>query len=374
MRRGAGRGGYTLAELIAVIAILAVLGTISVGVFAALPARFAHEQAAGAVRALLRRARAAALEARADARVVFEKGRAEAQAWKPLGLWRFEDLSPDPADPRLSRTSGARGMDARVSGATQDDGALGKALDFEEPGAFADCGNAPIFSPRDGVRVQAYVFPADFAKLRADPKAKGRPPPPPDAAAPPARPGAAAGPAPWVFQVAGKGGEYWLRVREDYAVLARVSGERGLYVARETPPGALTPERWTEVAFVYDGASLQIFVDGLRRDIDPPTEDPMPKRLTASAAPLLISSPEPGLSWLGGLDEVAVAGMVAEEETRIPDDVAVDAPPAVRFDGQGELDPLYHEGAVAIRFRLGRGAAGAGSEAAIVVERSGVVR
>jgi type II secretory pathway pseudopilin PulG len=363
-----GSLGYTLAELLAVVALLALLATLAVGVFTALPARYAHEQAAGTVRTLLRRARAAAIESRAGARVVFDGRRMAAEAWKPLGLWRFEDeLAPGGAGP--VRAAGARGMDALVSGASQEEGALGKALFFTDPGGFADCGNAPVFSPTAGVRVVAMVYPADFARLREDPATSSRP-------APPAAPGRRAGPdAPWVFQVAGKGEEYSLALREDYAVLARVKGERGLYLARETRPGAVTPGRWTEVAMDFADGALEILVDGVRRDLDPATDDPAPRRLIPTEAPLTISSPDRALCFVGGIDEVALYGMVAEEETSLPEDVAVDAPPAVRFDAQGELDPLYHEGPVAVSLRLtGSAPPGAPPLARVLVERSGALR
>ena len=349
--------GFTLAELLSVLAIMAVLAAMSLGVIASLPTKYSHEQAAGTVRALVRRARAAALESRAEASVVFSGKRLEARSWRSLGLWRFEDLGPD------GLTHGARGMDARATKATQDEGWLGSALYFEQPGAFADCGNAPIFSPRDGVRVDAAVLAADFEKLRADDTAKARPP------APGKKPTDL-----WEFQVAGKGDEYWLRIREDYAILAHVSGERGLYVERATPPGAVPPERWTRVGFVYDGEEMKILVDGLRRDIDPKTSDPMPHRLVATAAPLEISSSRPGLAFAGGVDELAVSGMIAEEEAKLPDDLAIEAPPAIRFDSRGELDTRYHEGGARIVLSPIRGDGKKLEPATIEVERSGIVR
>ncbi len=88
--------GYTLVELLTVIALVSVLAGLSVSAFLALPGRLAHETAASSLRALLRRARASAIETRADAAVIFEKGRIEARAWATVAHLRFEDVPEDP--------------------------------------------------------------------------------------------------------------------------------------------------------------------------------------------------------------------------------------------------------------------------------------
>ncbi|HVY60713.1 MAG TPA: prepilin-type N-terminal cleavage/methylation domain-containing protein, partial [Planctomycetota bacterium] len=107
----AGRG-YTLAELLTVIGVLAVLGGMSLGVFVAMPGRLAHEAAASTVRALLRRARAAAIESRADAQVTFDHGRVEARAWTSLALLRFEDVDKEARGFPVP-TQGSRNLAAR---------------------------------------------------------------------------------------------------------------------------------------------------------------------------------------------------------------------------------------------------------------------
>jgi prepilin-type N-terminal cleavage/methylation domain-containing protein len=345
-----GDRGFTLAELLAVLALLAVLGSLSVGVFAALPARYAHEQAAASVRALLRRARAAAIEARAPTSVAIEPRRVEARVWSVLGLWRFEDAAG-------GLTRGARGAEGRIVKGTLDAGRLGKALYLEEPGACVDFGAAPVFSPIYGVEVELYVMPADLARLPE---------------LPPAPSGRTNERELRLFRILGKGDEYALDLREDYALVARVKGARGLTVVRETPPGVAPPERWTRVGFSFDGEELQVFAGGIRREIDPPASDPVPRRLVPSAAPLVAGGARRGEGFLGAIDELLVRGIFAEDAVEFAPDVAIDGPPAVHFDARGALDPLYHDAPVAIAVKTVLGPPR--PPVALGVELSGAIR
>ena len=354
------------------MAVLAILGSMSLGVFVSLPARFATQGMAASIRALLRRARAAAIESRADAQVSFERGRVEARAWTTLAFLRFEALLDGPKGEKV--TQGSRGLVARVTGATWDKGRIGNALFFEEGGAHVDCGDLPIFSPRDGVKIEAWVYPGDFAQVRtpADGDHRARPP------APGLRHEDL-----YLFEVVGKGDGYFLRIREDYAIVAGVRGlESSKPVVRSTPPGVLSPERWAEVAMVFDGEDLRILVNGLRRNLPPGEEEnaaKLPKALLVDRAPLCVSNAFPGLSFFGGIDEVRVSGIASEESIELGGDVAVEAPAAVRFDSRGELDGLYHSGPVHIAVRR-VASDGAGPKAltmtaeAITVERSGALR
>jgi hypothetical protein len=234
-----------------------------------------------------------------------------------------------------------------------------------------DLGAAPRFDAQEGVAIEAWVRPDDFSVLR-DPQATGprRTPPP------------GAGPGDqYLFQVAGKGDAYFLQVREDYAVEAGVLGEgdkgRKARGQRETRPGTLVRGRWSHVAMVYDGLDLRILVDGQPRDLGPTAGEVLPRRLVASAAPLVVSHPDPRLTFLGAVDEVRVSAIVAEEEVLLPGDITVEGPAIVRFDSHGQLDPLHHD--APLTFRVARVRRDGNKvtvleKADIAVELSGIVR
>jgi len=104
----------------------------------------------------------------------------------------------------------------------------------------------------------------------------------------------------------------------------------------------------------------QVFVDGLRRDLPVPEgEEGVPSRLPSGSAPLLLSSPEPGLCFRGGIDEVRLDGIASEAEFEVPAGVLLEGPPRVRFDVRGELDPLLFDGPVTFTIKL----EGTGAEA-----------
>ncbi|HVY62286.1 MAG TPA: hypothetical protein VHF22_11570, partial [Planctomycetota bacterium] len=243
------------------------------------------------------------------------------------------------------------------------------------PGAYVDCGDLPLFAARDGVRIEAWVYPGDFEVLRSPPDDGG------DRTPRPAPPGAKRDDL-YLFEVVGKGEAYFLRVREDYAVVAGVKGAASRApTVRETAPGALRPERWAELSFSFDGEDMKILVNGLRRDLPPAKDAPdaaLPKAIAPDAAPLTVSNPAPGLCFFGAIDEVRVSGVNAEESVEFGSDLAIDAPAAVRFDARGELDGLYHPGPVRIEVRrVGTGTGPRGSTLsaqAITVERSGALR
>ncbi len=386
-RRGAAVGGFTLAELLAVLALLAILAGIGIGVFATLPSRYGFEQSTGSVRALLRRARAAALETRREAAVLLDVkgGKVKAVSWATLALLRLEPSNLTPAaDVRGELVvEGAGGgavtgvVEGRGRGVTPEAGRIGGCLAFAAPGAHVDFGTAPRFDALEGVSIEAYVYAADYASLRDPAYAGTRRQPPPGAGAN----------AQYLFQVAGKGESYYLQVREDYAIEAGVRGERDpvndpgrvARARRETRAGTLVAERWTHVAMVYDGRDLKILVDGQRRDLGPSAGESVPARLVASAAPFVVSHPDPRLSFLGALDELRLSGVVAEETFELPGDVvfAPGGAEAVRFDAHGQLDPLFHNAPVGIgvqRVRRDGSKVVVIERADIRVERSGIVR
>jgi hypothetical protein len=250
---------------------------------------------------------------------------------------------------------GARGASATAHRAVADVGAMGGGLYFEEEGGYLDAGNAPQLSPPSGLSVSLRVSPARLEELLTGELAARRPAPP-----------SAPKDAPFEFQLFAKGDEYFLRMREDYALVGGVRGEGARKPClRETRADAVRPGRFQEVELRFDGGELSIRVDGLRVELPPRDgEEPVPTTLAATDAPLLVSSPEQGLCYFGGVDELLVRGVAAEASFEIPGAVRVDGPALVRFDGLGELDAAFHDAPV--RFVLtplrGDGASGSATE------------
>jgi len=360
--RAAPSSGYTLAELLTVIAIISTLAGLSLGVFATLPGKVAHETTAASIRALLRRARASAIESRAEASVTFVGRRVEARAWTPLLLLRFDDVPlDDGVDPSigagllggaapavmlpLERTTGARGAVGRIVKAEATPGKFGGALRFEMPGAYLDMGSAPLYEARAGLRLEAWIEPGDLSLVRD---------PPDDGVKHPVRPAAPGrtGQDLYEFQVAGKGKCYSLRVREDFALVGSVMGPGARApVERESRPGVLSPGRWSEVALHFDGEDISLWADGFRVDLAPPRGERRPTEVAGDPRPFVVSSEDPGLTFLGAIDEVRLYGIAAEEGIDVAEDVEVTAPAYVRFDARGTLDALAHEGPQRVQVR-----------------------
>ncbi|GIW71027.1 MAG: hypothetical protein KatS3mg102_0569 [Planctomycetota bacterium] len=332
--RSHGGRGFTLTELLVTLAVVALLASLSLGVFMALPRRYAHEQVLGSVRALLQRARAAALETGA-ASVVLAPERVVARVWELLVLLRGEELESSADGEVLVR--GARGLLARGRAVAQGAGYLGQGLVFEQPGAALECGDAPFLSPPHGVRLEFWIFPGPIAD----------------------RPGAEAARGlqrPLRLPIVTKGEEYGLVLREDYALEAWVGRGAGEpRCLRETPPRTLEPGRWQQVVMEWDGEQLGIWCEGLRRELPPPEPGtpgaetaPVPARLVPSAAPLVISSPEPGLSLFAVLDELYLYGIAGSEQLALPPELRLEGPAELHLDADGQLDPLHHDGPVRI--------------------------
>lgn len=369
--------GYTLIELLTVIAIAAIIMSISVGVFVRLGKKNQLEATTNSVRALLRRARNAAREERAPAQVEIdsEAGEVRAQTRETITLFRFESDQLDDAPggsgkgapgATLSESGirGSHGIVGRVVGADSIEGRFGLGLDFQQPGSHVAVPDRPALSPLEGVAVEAWVFPAKLEDKI--PKQQDSQKPKLSAAASAQTPGTPPTPTPpralkyWqrhpedppLFTVVRKGRAYELAVTADYAVQCAITGlpagaskeqDEITYVAR-TAPYSLKPEKWARLELVFDGRELVCSVDGIRRGLSP-TKDasPLPARLVRDRSPLLISDPDPERGFVGSIDEVKLQGVIRGERVLVPKNMALLAPqPEIRFDALGQLDPLRH--------------------------------
>ncbi|RME75772.1 MAG: prepilin-type N-terminal cleavage/methylation domain-containing protein, partial [Planctomycetota bacterium] len=149
--------GFTLAELLVVLSVIAVLAALSIAALLRLPARYEREQLLTSVRALVDRARAAAIEG-GGAWLWRDRRRLVAAVWTPLVLLHGEELERG-ADDDAVAVRGAHGLVAGGRGIEGGPGRFGAALYFTAPGAFLDLGNAPSYSPPVGLRIALWLLP-----------------------------------------------------------------------------------------------------------------------------------------------------------------------------------------------------------------------
>lgn len=374
---GGRRVGFTLAELLVTIAIIAILMTLSVGVLSRLGSRDRLQATQQALRSLIRRAHNAAREERYPVRIELDlaEGRIEARQRTAVAFFAFERmlapvvpegealLADEPALPQLE-SEGARGDLITVEGGEQVEGRFGGGVVFEaeadEGAAWAWVPDRPALTPLAGVWVECWLRLGPLETRLHDRKERTRTrrnetawreeagDPPREAPErlvdyDPARPP--------IFWAIRKGSSYGLGVTAAYEVEwvvtgpgAGPGGDAVSYVAR-TRPGTLRPDRWIHVAAWFDGRGAGVVVDGIPRSAVPAIgSEELPTRLTRQpGVPLALSDPDPRQAFYGVLDEVRVAAIVRASGLELPADIALAAPgPVVGFDMLGQLDPALH--------------------------------
>jgi len=315
------RRGFTLLELLTVLAILSILMGMGIGVLSRV--NFAKYGAASMVARVLRSARESAIASGLPVAVVCdpETNRIFDLSVRPLGFWHFEDAD-------TTATKGAYGLDARLVGARLDlEGRFGSALSCSAPGEYAEVsiGERSGWELATGLAVEADVFPRTVQ----------------------------------ASTIVQRGRQFRLLLTSDGAAEARVGLSDGpLDTAKDageaiatTPPGCVPPNRWSRVGFVYDRLALTVLVDGVPRASKVATDF-----VRREIAPLTISSKSD--SFLGLIDELRVGAIVPGDGEALPKDVAFARAAgrvAVRFTGEGMLDPAFHHAAVPVALRFPEG-------------------
>ncbi len=305
------RPGFTLVELLIVMAILGTLMGLGAGAWGKLAT--ADRAAAGQIKDALRTARMLALREGAPARVVVSpsEGRVQSLGLRAAGNWHFEDAQGT-GWPVPSRADGAD----EIAG-----GVIGHAL-----------------SLRDGARLELIGLPASFDS--------------PHGFAFEVHLAPEQGPRPMVLLE--RAGVFRVRLDEDgwlEVALQLVAGEKVEEFRRTLEGTTLPAGRWSRLAVVFDGHSLQVALDGRRLGED--TLFAPPRRL-AVAPSVPITSGDGEARYVGRLDELSWSAAAAGEQPALPGEILLEGEARLlHFDAFGHLDPARHREPVRVSFLYG---------------------
>lgn len=320
MRSERKRRAFTLIELLLVMALMALILGVGVGMFARLD--LGERVAVALVQDALRSAQNFSVARTAPARVRIDAktGEMRIEGMLVVGTWQFE------GEP----IRGAFGLEgSMLGGRIVDEGFQGKALSFVgEP-------------PRSKVEIPVQSDPAwnlhDGFALRCAVRPHGK---------------------------EGEGGGAVLAIGETLGLettssggvrawfSAEVSDERGELrrggrIPVEAPAGTLEPERWSVVEIQYDRRSLRLLVDG---SLAAEVEEMAP--VWRIEGPLVLSPS--GSPWPGAIDALSVSAVAAREQSRLPNGAAFapGTPPQIVFAPGGGLDRDVHKEAVTLAVLL----------------------
>jgi prepilin-type N-terminal cleavage/methylation domain-containing protein len=338
---GDRRSGFTLTELMAVLAIISIVGGLSAGAFHLAHRSYALSASGSRVEGLLRAARNSAISSGVPSRVVIDTAAGEAIAFgfETVGEWGFESEED-------GVSYGARRAPAALrDGAEIGEGRAGHGLSLSGK-AYADCGTLSSYDLRAGVAAEAWIrWSGEGAGGHTVVAGSGgtrrlRTP----GAAGSGRTASRAAPLGDAAGIVARGGAYFLGLAPDGSLEGRI----GDYRVR-TSSGAVLPGRWTRVALIYDGQEVALSADGVERETylpdRPPDEKkrpPPPPSIPPSAESLTIGSPQ--ASFRGEVDEVRLHGMVEPLRYPLgPGERLLGWKKVIRFERRGRLDPRYHE-------------------------------
>jgi type II secretory pathway pseudopilin PulG len=357
-----------MVELLVVMAIGAIMISLTVASFAAAGRRESREGAADTVMGMLRQARISAVDGGRGAVVRLNPGDNSIYGLSSavLGAWHFEEASSGapPVTPGAKRNDGV--LNGTGGYPVVMPGKIGLCLRFARGSqCYVDCGNLPVWNQTDGFRIEAWVNPSggiagDLFTVMS------------------------------LIDTTGAGQGYALGLGRQAGDVYSVHG--GCFIDDAVTPYVRTQSAWTipgnkwsHIAFEFDGYEARIFINGVLADLDsyrpvenpapplPPDPNPVrdPNTATDSSwtAPALINvarnaelrvgganwappppGPPAGNHYFNGMiDEPQILSIAGGQRTRLPERVRlVTAQPVVHFDGEGYLDIAYHASPVVV--------------------------
>ena len=326
MRRhkSAARDGFTLLELIIVMALIALLAGLGAGAFRVARRNYGFAASAARIESVLRAARNTSISTGTRSFVVVDPVGREvwAQAFESVGEWSFEDRSTP--------------------------GRVGNGAKFGSGSAPIDCGNSARFDLQAGVSIEAWVRhdlaepirPPRSVRKKASRRKLGKKP---------------ANTEDEDFSILEKPGAYYLGLTSGGGLLGGIGD---YYV--ETENDVVAPNRWVFVRMTFDGRRLALSADGVERwsfpldsagsgslaagsrgPVDLPTSVPLTSHaLTISS----VRAPFPG-----SIDEVRLRGRSERLVYELPEGQhVVGWTKRIWFDRNGHLDEQHHDGPVSI--------------------------
>lgn len=325
--------GFTLTELLTVMALLALIGTLGAGAYQAAKRNYSLVASAGRIQALIQAARNTSIATGSPSFVIVDPvtRTVSAHAFERVGEWSFDEPEGD-----LSTTLSSRSYVNH--GASPVPGKIGKALSFRSGGAYADCGAEARFDLRTGVLLEAWVQHDLTKPVKPSAEDRGGKRVRLESARGAVRTETAAA-------IVRKEGAYFLGMTPSGAL----EGAVGEYRAR-TVDGVVLPGRWVHVALRFDGKELELSVDGVPRPtrgarsggpLTPGKEETLPRVAPVTPAPVTISAPD--LPFPGEMDEVRISGNVEPLLYEYaPAEHIVGWKKIIHFDRLGHLDPRFH--------------------------------